>query len=268
MRELNPENKIILTVTTANSWIYPEAQNWPKTVEDLVEEVVNCYEAGAAIAHIHLIKGREKEIVDRIRERCDIIIQAGMSSDPLDERHALFEAKPDMVSVILNHHDEAFASTQVYRLHTREELKQYCEKCSVYHIKPEWEVWNTGSLWNLQYLIKKNKVHPPYFLSTFFNWPGGAWSPPDPAEFFLRKKYYPPQSLYTVSCMGPEQTMLVTLAILNEGHVRIGTEDYPYLQGEILAKNNVELVSRMIRISKELGRIPADPSEARKIIDI
>ncbi len=265
---MNPENKLMITVTTANSWIYPDAKNWPTTVDELIEDVVKCYEAGASIAHIHLIKGYEKLIVERVRDQCDIIVQAGMSSHPIHERQALFNSKPDLVSIILNHHDESFTQVQVHQLHPREELELYCKKCDEYNIKPEWEVWNTGSLWNLKYLIKKNLVKAPYFLSSFFNWPGGAWSPPDPDEFFLRKKYYPPESLYTVSTMGPEQTKIATLAILHDGHVRVGTEDYPYIREEVLANDNAEIVARMVRISKELGRDVATPSEARKIIGL
>lgn len=256
---MNPENKLMITVTTANSWIYPEAQNWPLTVDDLIEDVVKAYEAGASIAHVHLIKGYETEIVNRIREQCDIIIQAGMSSDPIEDRQALFDASPDLASIILNHHDESFTNIEVYRLHPRDELEQYCGKCDEYHVKPEWEVWNTGSLWNLRYLINKKLLKAPYFLSTFFNWPGGAWSPPDPDEFFLRRKYYPPGSLYTVSCMGPEQTMILTLAILHEGHIRVGTEDYPFMRKGVPATNNAEIVARWVRISKELERESSGP---------
>lgn len=268
MSKLNQSMKLMITVTTANSWIYPEAKNWPLTVQDLIKDIVTSYEAGAAIAHVHLIKGHEEEIVQGVRDQCDIIIQAGMSSDPIDDRQALFDSSPDMASIILNHHDESFTNVELYRLHPREELEQYCKKCDEYHIKPEWEVWNTGSLWNLRYLINKKLIKPPHFLSTFFNWPGGAWSPPDPDEFFLRRKYYPPESLYTISCMGPEQTTIATLAILHDGHIRVGTEDYPFIKNGVPAKNNAEIVARWVRISNEIGREVADPSEARKIIKI
>lgn len=265
---MNSKNKLMITVTMANSLNYPEAKNWPKTIDELIEDIVKSYEAGASIVHVHLMQGYEKEIVDRIRECCDIIILAGMSRDSIEKRDILFNSHPDMISINLNYHDQSFTNIQIYRLHTRDELEQYCEKCIYYNLKPGWNVWNTGSLWNLKYLINKKIVKPPYFLSTFFNWPGGTWSPPDPDEFFLRKKYYPPNSLYTVSCMGPEQIKIATLAILDEGHVRVGTEDYPYIKKGIIAKNNAEIVSRMVRISKELGRDLATPSEARKIIGI
>src|SRR5207237_7279598 len=45
--------KLIITATVAPSWIYPDARNNAKTPEDAVEEVVNAWKAGAAVAHVH-----------------------------------------------------------------------------------------------------------------------------------------------------------------------------------------------------------------------
>ena len=262
------EEKLIITVTTANSWIYPDVKNWPETVDDLIETVIQSHKAGAAIAHIHLIKGKEREIVNRIREQCDIIIQAGMSSDPIEERKALFDSKPDMVSIILNHHDERFTNIELHQLHPREELEKYCSTCKEYKIKPEWEVWHHGSIWNLNYLIKKNLIEGPHFLSVFFNWPGGAWSPPEPGEYLHRIKYFPKDSLHTVSIMGPKQVKIATLAVSMGGHIRVGTEDYPFIKKGVPAKDNAEIVKNWVLISEKMGRSVATPSEARNIIGI
>ncbi|TFF92864.1 MAG: 3-keto-5-aminohexanoate cleavage protein, partial [Promethearchaeota archaeon] len=231
-------NKMVLTATTANSWIYPECKNWAETLDDLIEDVVKCYEAGATIAHVHLQRGKEIETVKRIRERCDILIQAGMSSDSIPERHGDFEARPDMMSIILNHHDEHFTQLSVNKLHPLDELKEYCEICKKNGIKPEWEVWHTGSYWNLNYLIDKHLVEPPNILTLFFNWPGGTWSPPTADEYLHRIKYMPENSVHTVSIMGAQQTKIASLAISLGGNVRVGTEDYPYIKKGIPAKNN------------------------------
>jgi 3-keto-5-aminohexanoate cleavage enzyme len=68
--------------------------------------------------------------------------------------------------------------------------------------------------------------------------------------------------------MGKEQTAIATLAIAMGGNVRVGTEDNPFIREDVPAKNNAELVERMVRISREMGREAANPSEARKIIGI
>ena len=260
--------KLIITATTANSWISPEVKNWATTTNELVKDVVQCTEAGASIAHVHLTRGHEIEIVNRIRENTDVIIQAGMSSDIIPDRQGDFEAKPDMMSVILNHHDEHFTNLSLNRLHPREELEEYCLKLREFKIKPEWEVWHTGSYYNLNYLIKKQLVNPPHVLTLFFNWPGGTWSPPTADEYLHRKKYMPAHSVHTISVMGEEQTRIATLALNHGGNVRVGTEDFPYIKPNTPAKNNAELVARMVKIAKELGREIANPKEARKILGL
>ncbi len=260
--------KLILTATTANSWIYPNVKNWAETTDALIQDVVECYEAGAAIAHVHLPRGEEVEIVNKIREQCDVIIQGGMSSDIIPDRKGDFEARPDMLSIILNHHDEHFTQVNLNRIHSLEELEEYCIKCREFNIKPEWEVWHTGSYWNLNYLIEKGLIESPHVLTLFFNWAGGTWSPPTADEYLHRIKYMPENCLHTISVMGEKQTKIATLAISHGGNVRVGTEDYPFIRKEVPAKNNAELVARMVRICKEMGRDVADPSEARKIIEL
>ncbi|MFW9770993.1 MAG: 3-keto-5-aminohexanoate cleavage protein [Promethearchaeota archaeon] len=261
-------NNLIITVTTANSWIYPELKNWAQTTDKLIEDIVKCYETGAAIAHVHLPRGEEIDTVKKIREKCDIIIQAGMSSYPIEERAPDFHAKPDMLSVISNHHAEHFPEANVDVIHDIYELEQYCISCEKFGIKIEWEVWHTGSYWNLNYLIEKSLLNPPYVLTLFFNWPGGTWSPPTADEYYHRIKYMPHDSVHTISVMGNEQSKIAVLAIQNGGNVRVGTEDYPFIKEGIPAKNNSELVHRMVKIGKELEREVADPSEARKLLGI
>ena len=47
---------MILTSTSANSWIHPDVKNWPdpESVDDLIQNAVEVYEAGATIYHVHL----------------------------------------------------------------------------------------------------------------------------------------------------------------------------------------------------------------------
>lgn len=268
LKRFQTTEKLIITVTLAHSWIYTDIKNYPVTSEEIVDMACKCCEAGASIAHIHTPKGVAKEIVDAIREKCDIIIQLGMSSDPIEQRKELFDSQPDMISVILNHHDECFAEVEVNKIHSRKELEEYCKIFRETGIKPEFENWHHGSVWNLNHLIKKKLLDKPYYQTLFFGWPGGTWSPPVPDEFFHRIKYLPGGSVYAVSIMGSEQNVIVPLAIAVGGHVRVGTEDYPLISEGVPAKSNVEIVQKTLKLSKEMGREVATPSEARKIIGI
>jgi 3-keto-5-aminohexanoate cleavage enzyme len=77
----------------------------------------------------------------------------------------------------------------------------------------------------------------------------------------------PPDFNYSVSVMDPPtQWQVLTQAILLGGHVRVGMEDNPYLDTKgTLAKSNAELVEKIVRVSRELGRDIASPQEARSI---
>jgi 3-keto-5-aminohexanoate cleavage enzyme len=264
--------KLIVTVTVAPSWIYPKAKKWLETPEDYAREVVAACEAGASIAHIH---GRDvwtkefyEKVFDLIRDKSDIILQMGLSGLTMDQRRDLLATRPEMLSIILNHHDEYFPEMKLRLFHTQEELVEYAEICSKLHIKPEFEQWHQGSNWNLRFLIEKGLLEKPYFLSVFFGWPGGAWSPPTIEEVQYRLNSVPEGCMCTVSTMDQSQTRLSTMAILLGGHVRVGYEDNPYYKPGVLAKDNAELVARIKRIAKELNRDTADPSEARKMIGI
>ena len=91
----------------------------------------------------------------------------------------------------------------------------------------EYEIWHTGSIWNLEWLIEHAQLEPPYFTSLFFGWPGGSWSPPTVEEYAYRRRHLPAGSVATVSIMDPRQIDIVTVAIQAGDHVRVGTEDYP-----------------------------------------
>jgi 3-keto-5-aminohexanoate cleavage enzyme len=58
------------------------------------------------------------------------------------------------------------------------------------------------------------------------------------------------------------------LAIMMGGHVRVGMEDNIYLEKGVLAKSNAELVAKIARIAKELGRRIATPDETREILGL
>ena len=78
----------------------------------------------------------------------------------------------------------------------------------------------------------------------------------------------PTDASYTVAGIGRYEFPLAMAAIINGGHVRVGFEDNVFLSKGVLAKSNGELVAKVVRMAKELGREVATPAEARKILGI
>jgi len=258
--------KPLVIVATPNiCWLNPEVE-YPKKAPEIVEEALRCREAGASVLHTHA-EGQWAAVINGVRARSDIIIQSGMSSIPLKERIELFEQKSDMVSIIANHHAEAFAEVTCDVLHPLAELKKYTEACRRYGVKPEWEIWHSGSIWNLNKLIERKLLDPPYITTFFLGWPGGTWSPPTVEEYLYRKSLMPENCVITVSIMCEEQMNILVAAITHGDNVRVGTEDWPYLQnGEIAVTH--ELVKEIANISRSLGREVATPAQAREMMGI
>lgn len=256
---------LIIIATPNISWLNPEVA-YPRTPEAIAEEAGLCCQNGATVLHTHA-EGRWAETIQAVRNRCEILIQCGMSSLPIPDRMEAFASHPDMISIILNHHDEAFAQTECLALHSRQELAEYAGLCRTHRVIPEWEVWHAGSIWNLNYLIGRKLVDPPHLTTLFFGWPGGTWSPPTVEEYLYRRRLMPAGCVCSVSVMGPGQREIVEAAIRHGDHVRVGTEDHPFDRGGAVAPTH-RLVQEAADLARELGRPLATLEQACQMIGL
>jgi 3-keto-5-aminohexanoate cleavage enzyme len=79
--------------------------------------------------------------------------------------------------------------------------------------------------------------------------------------------HLPEGFVFNTSVMDPQHAWRVlTMAIALGGHVRVGMEDNPFVGPGQYARSNAELVDKIVRIARELGREIASPAEARRII--
>ncbi len=79
----------------------------------------------------------------------------------------------------------------------------------------------------------------------------------------------PQKALWHVSAIGGQNHFpIIASAIAMGGHVRTGMEDNIYISKGVLAKSNAELVEKVVRIARELGRDVATPEEARKMLGL
>jgi 3-keto-5-aminohexanoate cleavage enzyme len=256
---------LIIVATPNTCWLKPDVA-FPRTPAEIAAEAALCRERGAAVLHTHA-EGQWIEVIRAVRAATDIIVQSGMSSLEIEERMDVFAEKSDMISIILNHHDEAFAELDCLKLHSKQELEHYAALCSRHGVAPEFEVWHAGSIWNLNYLIGKGLLKPPYITTLFFGWPGGTWSPPTIEEYLYRRKLLPQGSAATVSIMHEDQIKILVAAILEGDHVRVGTEDYAFLRTGKQAVTH-ELVEEIASISRSLGRPVATVEQARRILGL
>ena len=82
-----------------------------------------------------------------------------------------------------------------------------------------------------------------------------------------RVKHLPKDTFYMTSVTGPTHLTLSTMAVMSGGHVRVCTEDEPYLRPGVLG-DNIDHVSRMASLASILGRGVASVEEARNLLKI
>ena len=254
----------LMIIATPNiCWLNPEV-DYPRTPDAIAEEANLCYQNGAVILHTHA-EGNWKETISAVRKRSPILVQCGMSSQLIPERMEIFRNNADMISIILNHHDEAFVGSEFNVLHPKTEFFEYIQLCKKYNVVPEWEVWHAGSIWNLNYLIREKIIKPPFVTTLFFGWPGGTWSPPTLEEYRYRRRLMPEGCICNVSIMGEGQHEILKAAIAHGDNVRVGTEDNPYNQAEKIVSTH-QLVKEAAEMAMNLGRPLATVAQAKKLV--
>ena len=277
-----PEDKVIITVAQTGAWpLVTKAMNpnLPEQPEEMAESACACYQEGAAICHIHARDKEGKstgtqevfqEIHDRIRSKCNIILQDSTGGGPnltLEQRIECLHAKPEMASlnmgslmrVVGQYKGVAFANL-------REDIETYVTRMREMGVKPEMEVYSHAMFREVENLIKKGLVEKPYYINLVLGmtYQGALEATPKYLNSLI--DFLPEDVIFNVTAVGAAQLPLTTLSMILGGCIRVGMEDNIYFRRGELAKNNAQLVARAVRIARELNKEPATPDEARKIL--
>jgi uncharacterized protein (DUF849 family) len=138
--------------------------------------------------------------------------------------------------------------------------------------KSEFEVYDVGHLYNLSFLIRRKVIKFPIWLQFVTGILGGIGANIEEAVHMKQTadRLFGPEN-YVWSIIGagyPAEFNLATLAIMMGGHARVGMEDNIFVEKGVLCKSNADLVDKVVKIAKELGREIATPDEARKILGL
>ena len=269
--------KLIITAAICGAEVTKE-QNpaVPYTVEEIVREAKSAYDAGAAIVHLHVREddGTPTQSRERFRVCIDAIKAAipdvilipstggavGMSAQ---ERLQPTELFPEMATLdcgTCNFGDEIFDNTMPM-------MREFGKRMLENHIKPEYECFEMGHLETILAMAKKGQVpgHPMQF-NFVLGVPGCTPATVGNLDWLVRR--LPEGSTWTATGIGRNAFPLAAAAIVMGGNVRVGFEDNLYLSRGVLAKSNGELVAKVVRLARELGRDIADPAEARRILSL
>jgi 3-keto-5-aminohexanoate cleavage enzyme len=266
---------VMITAAMVGAEVTKDQQpNLPTTPQEIIAAAVECYEAGAAIIHIHVRDAAGnatqdanifREVVEGIRERCDVITQVSTGGAiwmSAEERLQSVECRPDMATLTtgtVNFGDGVF-------MNSRGLVETFAGRLLDYGIVPEIEIFDTGMIDEAARLRDKGLITDPLHFDFVMGVPGGMGA--DSAQLVHLVRSLPAESTWSVAGIGRHQSTLGTIALAMGGHVRVGFEDNIYYRKGQLAKSNAELVARIVRLAQELDRPVATPAEAREILQL
>jgi len=272
-------DKLIITAAICGAEVTKE-QNpaVPYTVEEIVREAKSAVDAGAAIVHLHVrhddgtptqSRDRFQECEEAILKECPNVIlipsTGGAVGMTPDERLQSTDTTPlpEMATLdcgTCNFGDEIFDNTMPT-------MRAFGKRMMERGIKPEYECFEMGHLETVVRMAQRGEVPgDPMQFNFVLGVLGCAAATVDNLVWMV--KNIPAGSTWTATGIGRHAFTLAAPAIVMGGNVRVGFEDNLYLERGVLAKSNGELVDKVVRMAKLLGRPVANSDEAREILGL
>jgi 3-keto-5-aminohexanoate cleavage enzyme len=277
-----PSNKVIITAALTGALVTKKLNPAiPEQPEEIAVSAYDCYNEGAAVVHLH---ARDKDgvttgsadvfrdIHERIKKRCNVIIQdstGGGANLSVDQRTECLEAYPEMASLNMGTLVRTIgkAAGSVF-MNSRNDMEAFVKRMNQFGVKPEMEIYSLAMLHEVNILIEKGLIQKPYYVDLILGMQYQGALSADLRFFNTYLQYLPDDTMFNTLGVGAIQTPLGTLGMIHGGAVRVGLEDNIYYAKGELAKSNAQLVARIVRIARELGKEPATPDEARKILGL
>jgi uncharacterized protein (DUF849 family) len=302
------EKLIITAAITGNITLPVQTPHLPLTPQQIIDDAVRAANAGAASVHIHGRDPKTarpttepavyREIASGIKARSNVIVcvTTGGTADmtPAQRAQVVPALKPELATFNMGsinfsihpiadrYKDEDYkypwekefaAGTKdfIFR-NTFGDIEKLIQIMQENNTKSEFEVYDVGHLYNINFLVRRKVIKFPIWLQFVTGILGGIGA-------YVEEVVHMKQTAdrlfgdenYVWSVIGagyPAEFNLATLAIMMGGHARVGMEDNIFVEKGVLCKSNADLVEKVVRIAKELGREVATPDEARKILGL
>lgn len=259
-------NPIITAALTGPVATKADNPGLPGSVAEIAEAAKACYEAGAAVIHVHLRddQGRmttdldvARRTVEAVREACPAILQfsTGGLDFPYEDRMKVIESKPAMAT--LNPATMTFGSAEFRN--PPKQMQQLAARMIELGIKPEVEIYDTGHVGLTLDLVKKGLLLEPLQVSFVMGVKGGVAGDATLLQHMLRE--LPEGTSWQVIAVAKANLTMTTIGLALGGNARTGMEDTLLLEPGVPATSNEQLVKRLVGVARALSREPASVAE-------
>ena len=275
----------------------------PITPQQIADETVRAWDAGAAVAHIHVRNPETgqpassmelfREVVTEVKSRCDMVLcltTGGGLGMATEQRVAVLpEFEPELGSFnfgsvnvglfqLLKKYKEFQYEWETDYLtmtgdfvftNTFKTLREFCVKFKQYNTKPEIEIYDVAMINNAAFMIEQGYLEKPVYLQFVMGLMGGIPATMDNLMYLHRTaKEKIGDFVWSACAAGRHQMRMCTTALLMGGNARVGLEDSLYIGKGKLAESNAQQVEQIVKIARNLSIEPASSGEARKILGL
>jgi 3-keto-5-aminohexanoate cleavage enzyme len=273
---------VIITCAITGAETTKEKQpNLPITPEEQAQASSDAIKAGASVIHLHVRDelGKPSQAVERFEESIRAIRKAepsaiiqistgGAVGESIENRAKPLGLKPEMASLNLgtmNFGDDVFFN------HPRD-IVALASQMHQNGIMPELEIYEVGMLESAFRLLRQGILREPLHFQFVLGVPGGMSGEPENLNFLVARLKTlgggSSQLHWGVAGVGRYQLPLAIQALVMGGNVRVGFEDNIFWQKGVLAKSNAELVARVSKLAREMGREVATPKQSRELLGV
>jgi 3-keto-5-aminohexanoate cleavage enzyme len=291
MKEEDMEDLVITAALVGALTMRQQNQNVPYSTTEIARAAVDSWRAGASMVHIHVRDpqtgvcvqdaGLFSEVIRIIRNECDVIINVTTGGAPGisgEDRIAIIPrlcaepaTKPEMASLncgslnfgLLSRSKREFILNDV-QMNPWTTILHFADTMKACGVKPELEIYDAGMVNNAMVLHSLGSLVEPLHFSFVLGVLGGMQATIDNLVFL--KNAIPKEASWSVCVVGLPIYTIAPAAIGLGGHVRVGFEDCVYISQGELAQSSAQMVEKIVRMAREMGREIAPPAKARKIL--
>jgi 3-keto-5-aminohexanoate cleavage enzyme len=278
-------DKVVISAALTGVAANREQCKWiPYTPQEIAEEALRAYNAGAAIVHIH---GREydgtpswrveifREVMQEVMKRCPIIINFSTGAVGVDRDTRIGhirELRPEIAALNMGTMNYAkyspkrksFVFSVVFQ-NPFDDIMFFLDTMNQNGVKPECECFDLGHVESILPLMDMGLLRN-FQVSLIMGVVGGMGA--TARNLAHVSSVAPVGAAWQVIGMSQEQWLLISTALALGGNIRVGLEDNFYLSPGMMAEGNGPLVEKAARMARDVGREPATTEEARAILKL
>jgi 3-keto-5-aminohexanoate cleavage enzyme len=266
---------VVLTVAVTGADVFRENNpNIPYTTAEIADSAIEAAQAGATVVHLHvreddgtpsLSPDLFQDVMARIRAGSELITMvstAGGTDTTVEQRTAGLLAGPDLSGVesgSMNFGDETFITPPPM-------AQDIIQRATAAGIGLEVEAFDVGHVVSAVRWLEDGVI-PELRINLVFGVPGGIDASPEALAAMLRP--LPPETFWTVTCVGRHHPRMLALALLNGAPgIRTGLEDAVYISRGVPAPSNAALVRAATELTHAVGREVATGEETRSLLGV